>query len=76
MEIKCFKNKVNAYDLINFMRDFRVVDVGDGRYINISRNQMVNEKIKEVTGLTNLDALCLTKNEISNLFESCMLIDD
>ena len=53
-----------------------MVDVGDGRYINISRNQMVNEKIKEVTGLTNLDALYLTKNEISNLFESCMLIDD
>lgn len=75
MEIKCFKNKVNSYDLINFMRDFRVVDSGNGTFINISRNQCANEKIKSVTSLTNLDALYLTKNEIDKLFESCMLIN-
>ena len=75
LEIKCFKNKVNSYDLVNFMRDFRVVDKGDGSYVNISQNQAVNEKIKGLTGLTNLDALYLTKDEIDNIFENCMLID-
>ena len=75
MEIKCFKNKVNSYDLINFMRDFRIVDKGDGTYINISRNQAVNEKIKNVTSLTNLDALFLSKTEIENLFNNCMLLE-
>ncbi len=75
MEIKCFKNKVNSYDLINFMRDFRVVDSGNETFINISRNQHANEKIKEVTSLTNLDALYLTKDEIDGLFKNCMLID-
>ena len=75
MEIKCFHNQVNSYDLINFMRDFRVVNRGDGTYINISRDQAVNEKVKAVTGLANLDALYLTKAEIDNLFENCMLID-
>lgn len=75
MEIKCFHNKVNSYDLINFIRDFRIVDNGNGSYINISRNQFVNEKIKEVTGLTNLDALYLSKAEVDNLFENCMLLD-
>ena len=75
MEIKCFKNKINSYDLVNFMRDFRVVDKGDGSYVNISQNQAVNEKIKGLTGLTNLDALYLTKDEIDNIFENCMLID-
>lgn len=74
MEIKCFGNKVNSYDLINFIRDFRIVDKGDGTYINISKNQAVNEKIKGVTGLTNLDALFLTKKEVDNLFQNCMLI--
>ena len=63
------------YDLINFIRDFRIVDNGNGSYINISRNQFVNEKIKEVTGLTNLDALYLSKAEVDNLFENCMLLD-
>ena len=75
LEIKCFKNQINSYDLINFIRDFRIVDKGDGSYINISRNQAVNEKIKKLTGLTNLDALYLTKTEIENLFKNCMLID-
>ena len=75
MEIKCFKNQINSYDLINFMRDFRVVDRGDGFYVNISRNQAVNEKIKKLTGMTNLDALYLSKTEIENLFKNCMLID-
>ena len=75
MEIKCFNGRVSAYDLISFMRDFRVVDRGDGTYINISKDQASNEKIKAVTGLTNLDALFLTAKEINNLFRSCMLID-
>ena len=76
LEIKCFKNKLSSYDLVNFMRDFRVVDKGDGTYINISQNQRVNEKIKKLIGLTNLDALYLTEKEIENIFEFTMLVDD
>ena len=76
VEIKCFKNEISSYELVNFMRDFRVVDKGDGTYINISQNQSVNEKIKKLTGLTNLDALYLTEKEIENIFEFTMLIDD
>ena len=75
MEIKCFKNEINSYDLVNFMRDFRIVDKGDGTYINISQNQTVNKKIKKLVGLTNLDALYLTEKEIENIFEYTMLID-
>ena len=58
------------------MRDFRVIDKGDGTYINISQNQSVNEKIKNLIGLTNLDALYLTEKEIKNIFEYAMLIDN
>lgn len=76
LEIKCFKNEINSYDLVNFIRDFRVVDKGDGTYINISQNQSVNEKIKKLTGLTNLDALYLTEKEIANIFDFAMLIDN
>ncbi len=75
LEIKCFGNKINSYDLINFIRDFRIVDRGDGTYINISKNQMVNEKIKKMTGFTNLDALYLTEKEVDNFFQNCMLIN-
>lgn len=75
LEIKIFKNQVNSYDLIHFMRDFRIVGRGDGSYINISRNQGVNEKVREVTGLSNLDALFLSESEVENLFQNCMLLD-
>lgn len=76
LEIKCFKNKINSYDLINFMRDFRVVNKGDNTYINISRDQAINEKIKKLVGFSNLDALYLTKAEVDNFFQNCMLLDN
>ncbi len=74
LEIKIFKNKINSYDLIHFMRDFRIVSKGDGSYINISRNQAVNEKMKELTGLSNLDALFLSEKEVDDFFRNCMLL--
>ena len=75
LEIKVFKNKINSYDLINFIRDFRGVRGEDGVYINISRNQAVNEKVKELTGLANLDALYLSEKEVDSLFKNCILLD-
>ena len=74
LEIKCFKNKINSYDLINFMRDFRVADLCDGRFVNLSRDQSLNDKMKKITGLANLDALYLTDKEIDNFFDNCMLL--
>ena len=75
LELKCFKGEVSTFDLIEFIRDFRVVDKGDDTYINISSNQVANSKIKKLTGSSLLDALILTKKEIHNLFNNTMLID-
>lgn len=75
LEIKVFKNEINTYDLINFIRDFRGAKGKDGSYTNISRHQSVNEKIKKLTGLTNLDALYLSEQEIVNLFKNCILLN-
>ena len=75
LEIKVFKNQINSYDLIHFIRDFRVVKAEKDSYINISRNQAVNEKVKKLTGLTTLDALYLSRKEVENFFQNCMLLD-
>lgn len=75
LEIKVFKNKINSYDLIHFIRDFRVVKTEKDSYINISRNQAVNEKVKNLTGLTTLDALYLSEKEVENFFQNLMLLD-
>lgn len=74
LEIKVFKNRINSYDLIHFIRDFRVVRGGDGSYINISRDQAVNEHVKELTGMANLDALYLSEKEVEDIFRNCMLL--
>ena len=68
MEIWCFDNNVNAYDLIAFIRDFRVARSLDGTCINLSRNRRVNEIIKKATGFANLDALYLSQSELDAFF--------
>lgn len=68
LEVKCFGGKINAYDLIEFIRDFRAVKAKDDSFINISRNKRLNDLIKKATGLINLDALYLSKKDIDNFF--------
>ena len=57
------------------MLDFRVVNKGNDTHINISRNQSVNEKVKKPVGSSNLDALYLTRTEVDNFFQNCMLLE-
>lgn len=73
LEIKCFNGKVSTNDIIRFIRDFRAVKKDENTYINISHNRDAIMKIKEVTGLSNLDALFLTEKEIQNLFDNTIL---
>ena len=72
LEIKSFRGKVNAYDLIEFARDFRLVKKGDGTFVNISKNETINRKIGQAIGLTNLDALYLTETELDKMFKNCL----
>ena len=74
LEIKCFGNTVSAYDIITFIRDFRVAKKESSTYINLSRNRAANEKMKKATGLVNLDALYLSECEIENLFNFALPI--
>ena len=75
LEIKVFKNEINSYDLIQFIRDFRAVKTDKDSYIDISRNQAVNENVKKLTRLTTLDALYLSEKEVENIIKNCMLLD-
>ncbi len=74
LEVKCFKNMVSAYEIIDFIRDFRVAKKDGRTFINLSKNRIVNEKIKKATGLMNLDALYLSEREIENLFNYALLM--
>lgn len=75
LEIKCFKGEISSFELIEFIRDFRVAELENGTFLNISRNKSVNGMLKKLTGNTTLDALYLDKKEIDNLFDSTMLFE-
>lgn len=74
LELKVFKGSVNTYDLVEFIKDFRVAKQDNGRYINLSKNREINEKVTKVTGLNNIDALYLTEKELQNTFSKCALL--
>ena len=74
LELKVFKGSVNTYDLVEFIRDFKVAKQDNGRYINLSKNREINEKVTKVTGLNNIDALYLTEKELQNIFDKCALL--
>ena len=76
LELKVFKGSVNTYDLVEFIRDFRVAKQDNGRYINLSKNREINEKVTKVTGLNNIDALYLTEKELQNIFNKCALLGE
>ena len=67
-KIKCFRNTVSTYDIVSFIRDFRVAKKDSNTYINLSRNRPANENMKKATGLVNLDVLYLSEREIEALF--------
>lgn len=73
LEIKCFRGKLSSNEIIRFVRDFRIVEKDDDTYINISHDRDMILKMKELTGLTSLDALFLTKKEVRNLFDNTIL---
>ena len=75
LELKCFKGEISSFELIEFIRDFRIAELENGTYLNLSRNQSVNGRIKKLTGNTTLDALYFDKKEIDNLFDSTMLLE-
>ena len=76
LELKVFKGSVNTYDLVEFIKDFRVAKQDNGRYINLSKNREINEKVTKVTGLNNIDALYLTEKELQNFFNKCALLGE
>ena len=76
LELKCFaKEGINAFDIIEFIRDFRIADCGDDRYLNLSQNQRLNKLIKDATGFSFLDAAYLSKAEVEKLFENLDLLN-
>ena len=68
LEFHIFKNEINTYDIVRFIRKFKATKVDDHYVSNLKNNDVVR-KIKEVTQITTLDHLYLDDKKINNLLD-------
>ena len=70
----------NVFSVYNMdgksIADMSTYSDDNGRYINLSKNREINEKVTKITGLDNIDALYLTEKELQNIFNKCALLGE
>lgn len=72
LELKVFEDQIPITQLIDFIRDYRVTETGQGSFINNASSSRTFIKIKDKLGLMMLGNLILQKKDIDNIF-SCEL---
>ena len=72
LELKVFEDQIPVTQLIDFIRDYRVTETGQGSFINNASSSRTFIKIKDKLGLIMLGNLILQKKDIDNIF-SCEL---
>ena len=72
LELKVFEDQIPVTQLIDFIRDYRVTETGQGSFINNASSSRTFIKIKDKLGLMMLGNLILQKKDIDNIF-SCEL---
>lgn len=66
LQFKVLKNGCCSEDLFDFIRDFRVVEISDRRYINLARKTTFIRDFAELTGLP-LTSYFLNEGEIKKM---------
>lgn len=69
LEIKTFDRKLSTSEIIEFIRNYYVVETDENQYINVSTTSKVYELIKEQLGLSKLGKVKLNKKNINSFFE-------
>lgn len=68
VEIKLFKDKIPAVQLIEFIRDYSITQCKDGSYINGTMKNSTLIEIKNALGLRKLANAYLSKKDVDLLF--------
>ena len=68
LELKVFEDQIPVTQLIDFIRDYRVTETGQGSFINNASSSRTFIKIKDKLGLMMLGNLILQKKDIDNIF--------
>lgn len=68
LELKVFEDQIPITQLIDFIRDYRVTETGQGSFINNASSSRTFMQIKDKLGLMMLGNLILQKKDIDNIF--------
>lgn len=66
LQFKVLKNNYCSEDLFEFIRDFRVVEISDRKYINLTRKTAFIKEFAEFTNLS-LTSYFLSESEIKKI---------
>lgn len=69
IQVKVLDNKFSTEDIMNFIKNYRAVEVSDRKYVNISK---ASNFINELEALTNLplDNYHLTKSQVKDILNA------
>lgn len=68
LQFKVLDKRFSTEEIMEMMRGLRVVEVSDGRYINITKSSSVLSELEKMTGLA-LSNFNLTKGQIKEIME-------
>ena len=72
LELKVFKDELPVNKIVEFIRDYRVTDTGEGLFINNATKSQTFLTIKEKLGLSKLGNLALKKRDIDSLLNATL----
>lgn len=68
VQLKVLEGRFSTEDVMGLVREFRVVEVSERRYVNISKGSPIIDEIERMTGLP-LNNYYLTKGQVDEILE-------
>lgn len=72
LELKIFNDELPVNQIVEFIRDYRITDTGEGLFINNATKSQTFLKIKEKLGLSKLGNLALKKRDIDSILNASL----
>lgn len=72
LELKVFNDEIPVNQIVEFIRNYRITDTGEGLFINNATKSQTFLAIKEKLGLSKLGNLALKKRDIDSILNTML----
>ncbi|MEG0034488.1 MAG: transposase, partial [Bacilli bacterium] len=70
IELKVFNDKLPIGKIVEFIRNYNISEMPDGKYVNNATNSAILKAIQDKIGIATLDNLYLRKKDVENIFKA------